>query len=135
MEYRFNRIPGAREKAKSYNPPYNGTMFPWESAFTGEETCPSWAATGQLEQHISGDIAVAVHQYWMATMDQQWLASVGFPLLEGIADFWTSRVQKGTDGLLHINHVIPPDEYHTGNDVRWLVLVVSNTRPHVLFTC
>jgi trehalose/maltose hydrolase-like predicted phosphorylase len=44
--YRFNRLDGARQKAKSYDPPYSGTMFPWESAFSGVETCPTSAATG-----------------------------------------------------------------------------------------
>jgi trehalose/maltose hydrolase-like predicted phosphorylase len=28
LQYRYNRIPGAQAKAKSYNPPYDGTMFP-----------------------------------------------------------------------------------------------------------
>lgn len=50
IEYRFNHIYGAQQKAKSYNPPYNGTMFPWESAFSGDEVCPTSAPTGQLEQ-------------------------------------------------------------------------------------
>ncbi len=35
LAYRHARIPGAEEKAQSYSPPYTGTMFPWESAFTG----------------------------------------------------------------------------------------------------
>ena len=56
LQYRVDRLDGAREKAKSYDPPYrlvlippglldhsstmgSGTMFPWESAFTGEEVC------------------------------------------------------------------------------------------------
>jgi protein-glucosylgalactosylhydroxylysine glucosidase len=46
IQYRFDRLDGARSKAKSYQPPYNGTMFPWESASTGVETCPDWAPTG-----------------------------------------------------------------------------------------
>lgn len=60
LQYRFARIPGAELKAKSYKPPYSGAMFPWESAFTGEEVCPTWAATGLREIHISGDIACVV---------------------------------------------------------------------------
>ena len=48
LQYRYNRIAGAEQKAQSYvGMNYTGTMFPWESAFTGEETCPSWAATGE----------------------------------------------------------------------------------------
>jgi len=49
---------GAALKARSYvNETYEGLMYPWESAFTGDEVTPIWAATGALEQHITGDIA------------------------------------------------------------------------------
>jgi hypothetical protein len=41
-------------QAKTYNPPFGGAMFPWESGLTGEEVCPSWAATGLREIHING---------------------------------------------------------------------------------
>ena len=37
IRYRLNRIAGAKLKAQSYQPPYQGAMFPWESAFTGQE--------------------------------------------------------------------------------------------------
>jgi len=37
---------------------------------------------GQLEQHISGDIAVAVRDFWYVTNDMEWLQSVGFPLVQ-----------------------------------------------------
>ena len=87
LEYRYARIPGAEEKARSYaGMNYHGAMFPWESAFTGEEVCPSWAATGLREIHISGDIAFAVSQYWKLTNDLVWLRTRGRPLLSGIAD-------------------------------------------------
>ena len=41
------------------------------------QVCPSWAATGALEQHISADISLAVTQYWFVSGDNAWLASVG----------------------------------------------------------
>lgn len=56
VDYRYARIPGAEFKAKTYTPPYNGTMFPWESAFTGREVCPHGYGTCLREIHISGDI-------------------------------------------------------------------------------
>jgi trehalose/maltose hydrolase-like predicted phosphorylase len=87
-------------------------MWPWESAFTGQEVCPSWAPTGALEQHISGDVSYAVWQYYLMTGDLQWLSAVGWPILQGVAEFWSSRVTlSGADGLYHIEGVIPPDEY------------------------
>lgn len=117
LDYRFQRQDEARVKAKSYKPPYSGTMFPWESALMGSEACPSWASTGEFEQHISGDIAFAAMQYWRSTGDLNWLKTVGYPLVEGIAKFWVSKVQHDThNDTWHINHVIPPDEYALGDD-------------------
>lgn len=122
LEYRFERLAGARAKAASYAPPYGGAMFPWESALTGQETCPSWAPTGLREIHINGDIAIAVWDFWRSIQDDgnAWMTSVGYPLLSGIADFWMSKLaidNPGSDGLagsgpLHLLNVIPPDEYH-----------------------
>ena len=60
IKYRNDRVGEAKGKALSYNKGYEGAMFPWESGFTGVEVCPSWASTGQLEQHITGDISFAV---------------------------------------------------------------------------
>jgi trehalose/maltose hydrolase-like predicted phosphorylase len=55
IEYRYNHMQGAEIKASSYNKGYQGTMYPWESAFTGQEVCPTTAPTGQLEQRIRYD--------------------------------------------------------------------------------
>jgi hypothetical protein len=139
LQYRFERLAGAYAKAKSYTPPYSGAMFPWESALTGLEVCPSWAATGLREIHINGDIAMAVWMYWRSTQDNgnQWLETVGYPILSGIADFWVSRLLADNPGaviptwpsqdpapnggsmMLSICNVIPPDEYadHVNNSV------------------
>lgn len=112
VQYRADRLEGAYEKAKSYSPPYEGAMFPWESARTGVETCPEWAATGLREQHISADISLSVWQYYLVTKDAQWLAAVGMPILVGIADFYVSRAEfDESRKTAHINDVIPPDEY------------------------
>ena len=124
LQYRVNRIAGAEEKALSYSPPFGGAMFPWESALTGEEVCPTWAATGLREIHINGDIAFAVWQFWRATQDNSgaWLNSTAWPLLSGIATFWMSKLALDNPGAapgspLSLLNVIPPDEYadHANN--------------------
>ena len=124
LRYRLNRLAGARDKAASYSPPFGGAMFPWESALTGEETCPSWAATGLREVHINGDIAMAVWAFWRATQDDSggWLAARAWPLLSGIAAFWMSKLALDNPGAapaapLSLLNVIPPDEYadHVNN--------------------
>jgi hypothetical protein len=40
-----------------------------------------------------GDIAFAVQQFYRLTGNTTWLRAVGFPLLQGIAEFWVSRVE------------------------------------------
>lgn len=71
---------------------YTGTMFPWESAYTGTEVCPCIAGgTCYYEQHITGDIAFAMAQYWRATKDRKWLEDSALPVFEKIAQFWASR--------------------------------------------
>jgi len=118
LKYRLDRLEGARAKAQSYNPPYRGTMFPWESAATGVETTPVWADTGLYEIHISGDIVFAVQQHYLQSGDFAWL--VGYQdLVLGVAEFWESRVKNVTlpGGYeFHIAGVIPPDEYAHGDN-------------------
>lgn len=86
-----------------------------ESAATGFETCPSWAATGLREVHISGDVAwscLQVYRVQQQAGNTSWLAEIGYPLLSGIADFWVSRATvHDVTGGLSIDLVIPPDEY------------------------
>jgi trehalose/maltose hydrolase-like predicted phosphorylase len=116
LRYRFNRLQGAEAKAASYNPPYKGLMFPWESASSGAETCPTFAPTGQLEQHISGDVVYAVRQYHykevMNPEDKQKM----WDTVYGVSEFFASRVTKRRDGKWGIKGVIPPDEYAVNVD-------------------
>eukprot|EP00053_Salpingoeca_punica_P018798 m.186260 g.186260 ORF g.186260 m.186260 type:complete len:848 (+) comp17508_c0_seq1:163-2706(+) len=117
LQYRFDRLAEAREKAQSYvGMNYSGAMFPWESAFTGVETCPTTAGTGLREVHISGDIAFAIMQYWFTSKNMDWLKAVGYPMLKEIAVFWVSRSTANSPSSapgspVSINDVIGPDEY------------------------
>lgn len=112
LQYRLNHLAGARLKAQSYGLGYQGTMFPWESAASGIETCPTTAPTGELEQHISGDISLATRQYYYTSGDPMFLKQY-LPLIEGVGQFWVSRVKPSTKrpGKYDINGVIPPDEF------------------------
>jgi trehalose/maltose hydrolase-like predicted phosphorylase len=114
LEYRFDRLDAARANARQTG--WKGARFPWESALRGSEETPAFANTGKLEIHVNADIALAVHQYWLATGDRRWLATRGWPILRGIAEYYTSRVTKRSDGTYSIRNVIPPDEYAEGVD-------------------
>lgn len=109
LEYRFERLPAARYNAKAHG--YQGAMFPWESDDNGEESCPVWALTGPFQHHITGDVGWAFWKYYQVTEDKQWLRERGYPMLKEVADFWVSRVEKGSDGKYHIINVVCADEW------------------------
>lgn len=92
---------------------FPGTMYPWESAFTGCPVCPE-EVYSNYEIHVNGDIGFAVEQYWMVTRDRAWLTDVGIPMISGIAEFWASRVKYDDAANDYvINSVMCPDEYHS----------------------
>ncbi len=119
--YRYRRLNKARELAKKAG--FKGTKFPWESAYTGEEETPSWAKdldgsiikiyTHKMEEHISADIAYAIHKYYQWSKDEKFMEYCGYEMLFEIARFWSSRLEynKKKDKF-EINHVIGPDEFH-----------------------
>ena len=53
----------------------------------GEELC--------LEQHITPDVGFAMQQFYRATGDKAWLAEIGFPIAQGVAEWVVSRVKLG----------------------------------------
>jgi kojibiose phosphorylase len=120
LMYRYHTLDAARRKAKAQG--YDGALYAWESADTGDEVTPQTVVapdgrlvliqTGEREHHISADIAYGVWQYWRATGDDAFMASAGNEILVETARFWASRAQVESDGRAHIRQVIGPDEYH-----------------------
>lgn len=109
LEYRYERLGAAKQNAFAHG--YQGAMYPWESAEDGSEDTPVWALTGPFQHHISGDVAWACWKYYQVTKDEEWLRSRGYPILEAVADFWVSRVERQGPGQYHINNVIGANEY------------------------
>ena len=123
LNYRYQRLPAARAKAKSNG--FEGAQFPWESADTGEEVTPTWIPhfadrnklvriwTGDIEIHISADVALAAQKYWQVTGDDAWLIEQGAELILDTAKFWASRAEWNTElNRFEYNDVIGPDENH-----------------------
>jgi len=125
LQYRSDRLKQAHAKAIGYGKNYTGAMFPWESAATGTEECPDWAPFGDLEQHITADIAFAQRQLWRATGNLSQLRSMYPALLNSTANFWVSRVNETGDGSAHIQHITPPDENTVGDDSPYTNYVVQ----------
>lgn len=123
LMYRYHTLAGARRKAQAHG--YEGAMYVWESADTGDEVTPSWVPhahdpkevvriwCGEIELHISADVAYAAYQYWQATGDDEWMRCYGAEMILDTAVFWGSRVEwNPLADRYEIRHVIGPDEYH-----------------------
>ncbi|HMJ68477.1 MAG TPA: hypothetical protein VK508_06265 [Cyclobacteriaceae bacterium] len=114
LEYRFQRLPAARQNAFSHG--YQGAMFPWESSDEGSEDTPVWALTGPFQHHITGCIGWAFWKYYQVTKDKIWLRDRGYPMLKEVADFWASRVERKGPGKYEINNVIGANEWQENID-------------------
>jgi trehalose/maltose hydrolase-like predicted phosphorylase len=124
LRYRHLTLDGARRKARKHG--YEGALYAWESADTGDETTPDYVvcSTGQVvrvlsgiqEQHISADVAYAIWAYEKASGDAAFAEREGLEILIETARFWASRVAIDAAGVAHIREVIGPDEYHEGID-------------------
>jgi trehalose/maltose hydrolase-like predicted phosphorylase len=119
LEYRLRRLPAARAAARELK--RAGARFPWESAATGEDVTPRLARlpaghvvpirTGELEEHITADVAWAAACYLDWTGDALFEPRARELLLE-TARYWASRIRVDGEGRAHIYGVIGPDEYH-----------------------
>jgi len=116
IRYRLRRLEAARARARAAG--LRGARFPWESAADGEDVTPAHGQlggtripilTGQLEEHITADVA------WAAAHYASWTGlrtPVVAPLLTDTARYWASRCRLDAEGRAHIDDVIGPDEYH-----------------------
>ncbi|MAT97595.1 MAG: family 65 glycosyl hydrolase [Anaerolineaceae bacterium] len=125
LMYRYHTLAGARQKAAQNG--YDGAQYAWESALTGEEVTPTWVPnltdrrqlvriwTGDIQIHISADIAYAIMQYWSVTGDDEFMRDYGAEMILDTARFWASRAEREVTGNGHqyaFRNVIGPDEYH-----------------------
>ena len=108
--FRDRTIAPARARAQQYGA--RGAMYPWEAdPETGVDYTPHFAYGVFREIHVNADIAIAQWQYYLASGDSAWLKQDGWPVIDQIARFWTSRVtwNKARDRY-EILHVTSPDE-------------------------
>ena len=126
LEYRYWTLPGARQKATKEG--LEGAMYAWESAETGAETTPRWIPVwtqdkeegelvriwcGDIELHITADVAYAVYNYWRVTGDEDFMRYYGAEIMLETARFWASRAEWNAERQVYeICDVIGPDENH-----------------------
>jgi len=132
--FRYRALTAARRNAQSHG--YRGAMYPWESDELGDETTPRFAWQNALyENHVTGDIALAQWQHYLATGDSAWLARYGYPVLAATADFWASRASFDTStGRYDIHHIVSVDEglIGIGNDTYTNAIARKNLELAVL---
>ncbi len=124
LEYRLRRLDAARARAGGNG--RRGARFPWESAHDGRDVTPRSGVdqhgtqvpirTGDLEEHVTADVAWGAWRYAAWTGDWSFLTGPAYPLLVETARYWAARVRRDAQGAAHIDHVIGPDEYHEDVD-------------------
>ncbi len=126
--FRYKALPAAEANAKLNH--YSGAMYPWESDENGNEACPKFAYQNALyENHVTGDVAFAQWQYYLATHDTSWLRHYGYPVISQTADFWVSRsTYDPANKKYNINHVVSVDEGLVGvnNDAYTNLVAIRN---------
>jgi len=125
LRYRIKTLDGARRKALSEGPGYRGAYYAWESQETGDDACTYFNIgdpfTGRdlrthfrdKQVHISGDIAIAMWEYFRITGDDTLLLEGGAEVILECARFYFSYAYYKKDkDRYEILDVIGPDEYH-----------------------
>ena len=125
MRYRINTLAGARRKAQTESVGFRGAFYAWESQETGDDACTYFNIgdpnTGRdlrthfrdKQVHISGDIAIAMWEYFKLTGDDSLLLAGGAEVILECARFYFSYAYFNTNkNRYEILDVIGPDEYH-----------------------
>jgi trehalose/maltose hydrolase-like predicted phosphorylase len=116
IAFRYTTLGVAQERARQHG--FKGAMYPWEAdPFDGSDQTPRFAQENALREiHVNGDVAIAQWQYYLATLDRDWLRNYGYPVIRATAEFWVSRVTRvESPDRYEILHVTSPDEAY--NDV------------------
>jgi nigerose phosphorylase len=125
LRYRIKTLDGARRKAQTEGPGYRGAFYAWESQETGDEACSYFNVgdpfTGRelrthfrdKQVHISGDVAIAMWEYFRLTGDDSLLLEGGAEVILECARFYRSYIYyKEEKRRYEVLDVIGPDEYH-----------------------
>jgi trehalose/maltose hydrolase-like predicted phosphorylase len=105
VTFRHRTLDAARANARANG--RRGALYPWEADERGRETTPRFAIqNARSENHVTGDVALAQWQYWLATGDSAYLAREAYPVIRETADFWVSRATRDSLGRYHIADVV-----------------------------
>ncbi|GAA0567637.1 glycoside hydrolase family 65 protein [Rhizomicrobium electricum] len=125
LRYRIRTLPGARRKALTEGAGFRGAFYAWESQETGDDACTYFNIGDPLTKrelrthfrdkqvHISGDVAMAMWEYFKVTGDDSVLLDGGAEVILECARFYYSYAYfKKDKNRYEVLDVIGPDEYH-----------------------
>ena len=125
LRYRIRTLDGARRKARTEGTGFRGAFYAWESQETGDDACTYFNIGDPLTKrdlrthfrdkqvHISGDVAIAMWEYFKLTGDDSVLLEGGAEVILECARFYYSYAYfKKDKNRYEILDVIGPDEYH-----------------------
>jgi protein-glucosylgalactosylhydroxylysine glucosidase len=116
VDFRARTLAAAEARAKQHG--FAGAMFPWESdPQNGSDVTPHSAVVlSDSEIHVNSEVAIAQWQYYLATLDRNWLRAKGWPVIRAVARFWASRSSYDPSRQRYeILHVTSVSESH--NDI------------------
>jgi hypothetical protein len=106
LDYRVRHLDAARANARIAG--WRGAMYPWESSpIHGEDVTPG--ATPPTKDHLSFDVAIALASFSHATGNRDRLRRWAWPVIEAVAEFAVSRVERSDRGY-EIRRTIGPAE-------------------------
>jgi kojibiose phosphorylase len=125
LRYRIKTLDGARRKAKTEGVGFRGAFYAWESQESGDDACTYFNIGDPFTKrdlrthfrdkqvHISGDVAIAMWEYFKLTGDNSLLLEGGAEVILECARFYYSYAYfKKDKNQYEILDVIGPDEYH-----------------------
>jgi len=121
LMYRYRRLGAAKDNARQHG--FEGAMYPWQSASTGEETTQevhlnplsgTWGPDySSLQRHVSLAVAYNVWTYYSTSGDRDFFERYGLEMLLEISRFWSSLAHYNARRKRYeIHGVMGPDEFH-----------------------
>ena len=116
--YRYNQLDKAIENAQKLGFKNGAALYPMVT-MNGEECHNEWEITFE-EIHRNGAIAFGIYNYVRHTGDHNYLKKYGFPVLLGIARFWSQRFSWSDSKKAFVMlGVTGPNEYENNINNNW----------------
>jgi len=138
VDFRARTLAAAQERARAHG--LEGAMYPWESdpQDGSDQTPRSALVLSESEIHVNSEVAIAQWQYYLATLDRNWLKASGWPVIREVARFWASRATYDASRhryeVLHVTSVsesrndIPNDTFTNLGAVEALEIATKAAR-------